>query len=170
MDKGAIWIGTASLFPNFISLFERPRKRLIKKSKVKISSSTIANNLSRSWTGSVGPAPVQISGCCLGRALSWWCDGLMWVLDYSALTLRLSCFGVCWKKGRRTWKVSRNWMQWSACAGVDEDDYYITRNSNLVPLIKLSVVRILGGRSCIVIPSLPSWVYYRLTGPSFDAL
>jgi len=34
----------------------------------------------------------------------------------------------------------------------------------------VSVFRTLGGWSWIVIPSLPSWVHYRSTGPSFDAL
>jgi len=29
------------------------------------------------WTGWIGPAPVQMSGCCLGAALSWLCDGLL---------------------------------------------------------------------------------------------
>jgi len=34
----------------------------------------------------------------------------------------------------------------------------------------VSVFRTLGGGSWIVIPSLPSWVHYRLMGPSFEAL
>jgi len=29
------------------------------------------------WAGWIGPAAVQISGCCLGAALSWLCDGLL---------------------------------------------------------------------------------------------
>ena len=40
--------------------------------------------------GWIGPAPVQISGCCLGGALSWWCDGLLRGSVCSSLTFRFS--------------------------------------------------------------------------------
>ena len=42
-------------------------------------------------------------------------------------------------------------------------------NTNKLNTINVSVFQTLGG-SWIVIPSLPSWVHYRLTSPSFDAL
>jgi len=37
-------------------------------------------NLSRPRTNWIGSAPVHMSGCCLGGAVSWWCDELLWVL------------------------------------------------------------------------------------------
>jgi len=37
----------------------------------------VARSLGGPWTGWIGPAPVQMSGCCLGAALSWLCDGLL---------------------------------------------------------------------------------------------
>ena len=37
----------------------------------------VASDMGRPWTGWIGPAPVQMSGCCLGAALSWLCDGLL---------------------------------------------------------------------------------------------
>ena len=36
-----------------------------------------ARILGRPWTGLIGSAPVQMSGCCLGAALSWLRDGLL---------------------------------------------------------------------------------------------
>ena len=40
---------------------------------------SVASSLGGPWlvTGWIGSAPVQMSGCCLGAALSWWCDGLL---------------------------------------------------------------------------------------------
>jgi len=38
---------------------------------------SVASSMSRPWIGWIGSAPVQMSGCCLGSALSWWCDGLL---------------------------------------------------------------------------------------------
>ena len=36
-----------------------------------------ARSLGGPWTGWICSAPVQMSGCCLGAALSWLCDGLL---------------------------------------------------------------------------------------------
>ena len=37
----------------------------------------MARSLGGPWTGRMGSAPVQMSRCCLGTALSWLCDGLL---------------------------------------------------------------------------------------------
>ena len=39
-----------------------------------------ARRLGGPWTGWIGSVPVQMSGCCLGAALSWLRDGLLWGL------------------------------------------------------------------------------------------
>ena len=39
-----------------------------------------ARTLGGPWTGWIGSAPVQMSGCRLGGALSWWCDDLLLVV------------------------------------------------------------------------------------------
>ena len=39
-----------------------------------------AGSLGGPWTGWIGSAPVQISGCGLDGALSWWCDELLLVV------------------------------------------------------------------------------------------
>ena len=40
---------------------------------------SVACILSRPWTWRIGSVPVQMSGCCLAGALSWWRDRLLWV-------------------------------------------------------------------------------------------
>ena len=45
-----------------------------------------AGSLGGLWTGWIGPATVQISGCGLDGALSWWCDKLRLIV----VILRLS--------------------------------------------------------------------------------
>jgi len=39
-----------------------------------------ARSLGGPWTGGIGSAPEQMSGCCLGGALSWLRDELLWSL------------------------------------------------------------------------------------------
>ena len=41
---------------------------------------SMISSSSRPWTGLIGSAPVQMSGCCLGGVLLWWCDGLLLAL------------------------------------------------------------------------------------------
>jgi len=78
---------------------------------------SVARSFGGPWTGWIGSAPVQMSGCSLGGALSWWCDELLLVV----VVLRLSLFLmdgqlVCWprrvtplqitadrEKGRASW-------------------------------------------------------------------
>jgi len=52
----------------------------------------VARSLGGPWTGWIGPAPVQMSGCCLGAALSWLTlglrDGLVQGLVVFSLTFR----------------------------------------------------------------------------------
>jgi len=49
----------------------------------------VASDMGGPWTGWIGPAPVQMSGCCLGTALWWLCDGLLRVWLFP-LTFRFS--------------------------------------------------------------------------------
>jgi len=48
----------------------------------------VARSLGGPWTGWISPAPVQMSGCCLGAALSWLRDGLVQGLVVFSSTFR----------------------------------------------------------------------------------
>ena len=48
----------------------------------------VTRSLGRPWTGWIGLAPVQMSGCCLGAALSWLRDGLVQGLVIFSSTFR----------------------------------------------------------------------------------
>jgi len=50
----------------------------------------VANDMGWPWTRWIGPAPVQMSRCCLGAALSWLCDGLLRGFGRFSLTSRFS--------------------------------------------------------------------------------
>ena len=54
------------------------------------SIDSVARGLGGPWTWWIGVAPVQMSGCCLGAALSWLHDGLLAGFGCSSLTLRFS--------------------------------------------------------------------------------
>jgi len=69
--------GTVQWFPNIV---------LIKQS----NTHSVARSLGGPWTWWIGSAPVQMSGCCLGAALSWLRDGLFAGVGCSSLTLRFS--------------------------------------------------------------------------------
>ena len=66
----------------------------------------VASDMGWPWTGWISPAPVQMSGFCLGAALSWLCHGLLQGLVVFSLTF---CFSVNSHFGH-----SRAWS--SACS------------------------------------------------------
>jgi len=54
------------------------------------SIDSVARGLGGPWTWWIGSSPVQLSGCCLGAALSWFRDGLLAGVGCSSLILRFS--------------------------------------------------------------------------------
>ena len=78
------------------------------------------------WTGWIGSAPMQISGCSLDGARSRRCDGLLWVFGCSVLTLRFLRTAMdSARSWRCDWEVPNavdcveQWKRWTDLTAMD---------------------------------------------------